>query len=172
MPSLYRNIVADTTTAITVQANKTPANAINWYTMYAKQKQYKIEDEAVGSTMINGAAYDQVIKFVATDKNYDPYNPGQVGHEKDKINGSWIANGTTFTTKPYLTGGLEYNGYNTNYSNATNIPYRDVAKSIYDLEGNVCAWTTEASNTYTRVFRGRWLQLRHFSFFPQRQHSR
>ena len=122
--------------------------------MYAKQKQYKIEDEAVGSTMINGAAYDQVIKFVATDKNYDPYNPGQVGHEKEIINGTMTANGSTFGTKPYLTGGVDYS---TNYSNATNIPYRDVAKSIYDLEGNVYAWTTEADRIDRRIYRGRHL---------------
>ena len=38
----------------------------------------------------------------------------------------------------------------------------DMSKNIYDLEGNVCEWTTEANLTSDRVYRGRHLQQQSF----------
>jgi hypothetical protein len=52
----------------------------------------------------------------------------------------------------YQTGGLNYNEKTdamTDYKE-----YKDVSKNIYDLEGNVRAWTTEACGAYSRVYRG------------------
>ena len=96
--------------------------------------------------MIQGAAYDQVMKFVNT-ASYSVTTAVNVGHT-----------GSEFTTTPYQTGGLDYS---TNYSGTT--AYNDVSKNIYDLEGNVRAWTTEANAINERVSRGRHRQLQQFS---------
>ena len=114
---------------------------ISWYRMYAQQKKYAEENglTSVKSTMIQGAAYDQVMKFVENGERSDgqPYNitlSGNVGHD---------------LSFPYQTGGL-------NYSSST--PYNDKVKNIYDLEGNVCVGTTTASFGKYRIFRGRPFQ--------------
>ena len=127
---------------------------VTWYRMYAQQKKYAENNglTSVKSTMIQGAAYDQVMKFVEIGERPDgqPYNittAGNVGH------GS-----SSFTTKPYQTGGRDYS---TNYTGTT--PYNDKVKNIYDLEGNVLPWTTEAYSTNFRVSRGRPLQQQLFS---------
>ena len=119
---------------------------VTWYRMYAQQKKYAENNglTSVKSTMIQGAAYDQVMKFVENGERPDgqPYNIttyGNVGH------GS-----SSFTTTPYQTGGRDYS---TNYTGTT--PYNDKVKNIYDLEGNVLTWTTEAYSSSDRVIRGR-----------------
>ena len=141
---------------------------VTWYRMYAQQKKYAENNglTSVKSTMIQGAAYDQVMKFVENGERPDgqPYNIkiyGNVGH------GS-----SSFTTTPYQTGGKDYS---TNYTGTT--PYNDKVKNIYDLEGNVRTWTTEAHSSNNRVNRGRRLQHQQFSKFArqrlseQRQHQ-
>jgi hypothetical protein len=90
--------------------------------------------------MIQGAAYDQVMKFVDT-ASYSVTTVGNVGHSTVQGAGS-----------RYQTGGLNYNEKTdamTDYKE-----YKDVSKNIYDLEGNVRARTTEADNTNRRVSRG------------------
>ena len=87
--------------------------------------------------MIQGATYDQVMKFIDPTTSFVK-TTGKVGH------GS-----SYFTSYPYQTGGLNYSSVYTG-----TVTYNDVAKNIYDLEGNVSAWTTEAYNTYGRVLRG------------------
>ena len=133
-------------TVKSVAGTNTGISNVTWYRMYAQQKKYAENKglTSVKSTMIQGAAYDQVMKFVENGERPDgqPYNIttyGNVGH------GS-----SSFTTKPYQTGGRDYS---TNYTGTT--PYNDKVKNIYDLEGNVRAWTTEADSTSYRVYRGR-----------------
>ena len=125
--------VAGTTTGI---------QNITWYRMYAHQKKYAANNglTSVKSTMIQGAAYDQVMKFVENGERPDgqPYNittAGNVGHG-------------SFTTAPYQTGGRDY---------SHSVEYNDKVKNIYDLEGNVSVWTTEAVGNNSRSFRGRCL---------------
>ena len=136
------NIVAGTNSGI---ASK------NWYYMYAQQKVYA-ENKRLGnkvkSSMMLGTCHDQMLEFVNVAGKYDVTKAGNVGQTSSK-----------FTTKPYLTGGV---GYNENYSGYETEPYKDLSKNIYDLEGNVMEWTTEASDTNFRVNRGR--QLRHQFF--------
>ena len=126
---------------VAVVAGTLPAVEIDWYHMYAQQKNYaKKKELTVGSTMIQGAAYDQVMKFVDTE-DYDVTTVGNVGHSTVQGAGS-----------RYQTGGLNYNEKTdamTDYKE-----YKDVSKNIYDLEGNVRAWTTEANTTVSRVYRG------------------
>ena len=149
-------------TVKSVAGTNTGISSVSWYRMYAQQKKYAENKDltSVKSTMIQGAAYDQVMKFVENGERPDgqPYNIttyGNVGH------GS-----SSFTTKPYQTGGRDYS---TNYTGTT--PYNDKVKNIYDLEGNVITWTTEAYSTRSRVYRGRLLQLQRFSKLSLRLRS-
>ena len=137
-------------------------SSVTWYRMYAQQKKYAENKNltSVKSSMIQGAAYDQVMKFVENGRRpdggtYTITEDGNVGH------GS-----SSFTTRPYQTGGRDYA---TNYTGTT--PYNDKVKNIYDLEGNVRAWTTEASSAFYRVGRGRLLLLQLFSQLPRQQLS-
>ena len=136
------NIVAGTNSGI---ASK------NWYYMYAQQKVYA-ENKRLGnkvkSSMMLGTCHDQMLEFVNVAGKYDVTKAGNVGHTSSK-----------FTTKPYLTGGV---GYNENYSGYETEPYKDLSKNIYDLEGNVCEWTTEADIASDRVYRGRQLRQQLF----------
>ena len=138
-------------TVKSVAGTNTGIGSVTWYRMYAQQKKYAENNglTSVKSTMIQGAAYDQVMKFVENGERPDgqPYNiktAGNVGHDLSDM---------------YQTGGLNYSG---------SVQYNDKVKNIYDLEGNVLIWTTEAYSTNSRVFRGRLLLLQQFSKLSQR----
>ena len=141
------NITTTKGTAINVVAGTNSGiSNINWYYMYAQQKAYvanKSLGNKVKSSMILGTCHDQMLEFVNVEGKYDVTKAGNVGHTSSK-----------FTTKPYLTGGV---GYNENYSGYETEPYKDLSKNIYDLEGNVYEWTTEAFREVNRVYRGRQL---------------
>ncbi len=142
------NITTTKGTAINVVAGTNfGISNINWYYMYAQQKAYTTNKQlkSVKSSMMLGTCYDQMLEFVNVPGKYDVTKAENVGHTSSK-----------FTTKPYLTGGV---GYNENYSGYETEPYKDLSKNIYDLEGNVCEWTTEACYTDHRVLRGRLLRL-------------
>ena len=146
------NLTAEPGEAINVVAGTNSGiSDINWYYMYAQQKVYA-ENKSLGnkvkSSMMLGTCHDQMLEFVNVAGKYDVTTAGNVGHTLSK-----------FTTKPYLTGGV---GYNENYSGYETEPYKDLSKNIYDLEGNVCEWTTEADITSYRVYRGRLLQRQSF----------
>ena len=131
-------------TVKSVAGTNTGISSVTWYRMYAQQKKYAENNglTSVKSTMIQGSAYDQVMKFVenGTRPDGNPYTittAGNVGH-----NGS-------VSDVPLQTGGLNY---------TSSIPYNDKIKNIYDLEGNVMIWTTEANSTLLRLLRGRHLR--------------
>ena len=141
-------------TVKSVAGTNTGISSVNWYRMYAQQKKYAENKglTSVKSTMIQGAAYDQVMKFVENGERPDgqPYNiktAGNVGHDLSDM---------------YQTGGLNY---------SSSVSYNDKVKNIYDLEGNVMTWTTEALSTFSRVYRGRPLQQQLFSEFSQQPQS-
>ena len=142
------NITTTKGTAINVVAGTNfGISNINWYYMYAQQKAYAANKglgNKVKSSMMLGTCHDQMLEFVNVAGKYDVAKAGNVGHTSSK-----------FTTKPYLTGGV---GYNENYSGYETEPYKDLSKNIYDLEGNVVEWTTEANNVNARDYRGRQLQ--------------
>ena len=141
-------------TVKSVAGTNTGISNVTWYRMYAQQKKYAENNQltSVKSTMIQGAAYDQVMKFVENGERPDgqPYNiktAGNVGHDLSDM---------------YQTGGLNYSG---------SVQYNDKVKNIYDLEGNVATWSTEANSTYFRVYRGRLLQQQPFSKLSLRRQS-
>ena len=131
-------------TVKSVAGTMTGIGSVTWYRMYAQQKKYAENNRltSVKSTMMQGAAYDQVMKFVEDGTRLDGINlyttttPGNVGHT--------AAQGVT---EVYQTGGL-------NYPTSATVAYNDCVKNIYDLEGNVYIWTTEAYSTASRANRG------------------
>ena len=110
--------------------------SVMWYRMYAQQKKYA-ENKGMLGGMIYGAAHDQMLMFADTDENYSVTTKGQVAH----------GNLGGIPNRIYETG-------NTAYPSGATVPYNDIANNIYDLEGCLSEYTTEASNNSERVYRG------------------
>ena len=136
------NLTTTKGTAINVVAGKnSEISNINWYYMYAQQKAYAANKglgNKVKSSMILGTCHDQMLEFVNVEGKYDVTSAGHALHSKDYDDGPWQTAGLDYTDKTQ---------------------YKDLSKNIYDLEGNVLEWTTEAYDTTLRVYRGRLLQL-------------
>ena len=134
------NITTTKGTAINVVAGTNSGiSNINWYYMYAQQKAYAANKglgNKVKSSMMLGTCHDQMLEFVNVAGKYDVTKVGNALHNNDY--------------GPWQTAGLDY---------TDKTQYKDLSKNIYDLEGNVLEWTTEAYDTTLRVYRGRLLQL-------------
>ena len=107
-------------------------------TSYASTANKGLENNKVKSSMILGTCHDQMLEFVNVEGKYDVTSAGHALHSKDYDDGPWQTAGLDYTDKTQ---------------------YKDLSKNIYDLEGNVLEWTTEAYDTTLRVYRGRLLQL-------------
>ena len=139
------NLTAEPGEAINVVAGTNSGiSDINWYYMYAQQKVYA-ENKSLGnkvkSSMMLGTCHDQMLEFVNVAGKYDVTTKGYALHNRSYSDGPWQTAGLDYTDKTQ---------------------YKDLSKNIYDLEGNVREWTTEASDTLDRVFRGRLLPLQLF----------
>ena len=139
------NITKTKGTAIKVVAGtKTNISEINWYYMYAQQKAYAANKglgNKVKSSMMLGTCHDQMLEFVNVAGKYDVTKVGNALHNRDLSDGPWQTAGLDYTDKTQ---------------------YKDLSKNIYDLEGNVSEWTTEALDADVRVVRGRHCQLQSF----------
>ena len=139
------NLTAEPGEAINVVAGTNSGiSDINWYYMYAQQKVYA-ENKSLGnkvkSSMMLGTCHDQMLEFVNVAGKYDVTTKGYALHNRSYSDGPWQTAGLDYTDKTQ---------------------YKDLSKNIYDLEGNVREWTTEAYSTNIRVYRGRQLQLQWF----------
>ena len=110
-------------------------SGMNWYRMYAQQKNYEkhlSKSNNVKSSMIWGSQWDQIMIWM-----------------KDKENGEnyYITNSTGM-------GNFNLSGVDDGYGGLANTGCFDV-KNIYDLAGNVYDWTLEANITLDRVLRRR-----------------
>ena len=109
--------------------------------MYAQQKAYAankgLENNKVKSSMMLGTCHDQMLEFVNVAGKYDVTTKGYALHNRSYSDGPWQTAGLDYTDKTQ---------------------YKDLSKNIYDLEGNVREWTTEADSTDRRVSRGRQLR--------------
>ena len=136
------NLTTTKGTAIKVVAGtKTSISGIYWYYMYAQQKAYAANkglENKVKSSMMLGTCHDQMLEFVNVAGKYDVTKVGNALHNRNYSDGPWQTAGLDYTDKTQ---------------------YKDLSKNIYDLEGNVMEWTTEAYGTNLRVSRGRRLQL-------------
>ena len=125
------NITTTKGTAINVVAGTNlETSGINWYYMYAQQKAY-----AANKGLENNVKSSMIL-----------------GTCHDQMLEFVNVEGKYDITKA---GNVEHN-FSGNYN--TGNQSTDMSKNIYDLEGNVFEWTTEASLTYCRVYRGRLLR--------------
>ena len=130
------NITTTKGTAINVVAGTNSGIAsINWYYMYAQQKAY-----AANKGLENNKVKSSMMLGTCHDQMLEFVN----------------VEGKYDITKA---GNVEHN-FSGNYN--TGNQSTDMSKNIYDLEGNVYEWTTEANATYGRVNRGRRLQRQIF----------
>ena len=139
------NLTAEPGEAINVVAGTNSGiSDINWYYMYAQQKVYA-ENKSLGnkvkSSMMLGTCHDQMLEFVNVAGKYDVTTKGYALHNRSYSDGPWQTAGLDYTDKTQ---------------------YKDLSKNIYDLEGNVREWTTEAFDTIYRVDRGRRLPQQFF----------
>ena len=126
------NITTTKGTAIKVVAGtKSGIASIDWYYMYAQQKAYAA-NKGLGNKVKSSMMLGTCHDQMLEFVNVaGKYDVTKAGNVKHNFSGN----------------------YNTG-SQST-----DMSKNIYDLEGNVSEWTTEAYNTDDRVYRGRPLQL-------------
>ena len=99
----------------------------DWYGLYAKQKTYAgttITGTSIKSTMITGACYDAMLNWALKS-----------GSDSAKVM-------------------EKTNGNHSRSVEACGSTANDKINNIYDLEGNVREWTSEANNPYCRVTRG------------------
>jgi len=118
-------------------------NNINWYRMYAQQKNYAkltLGSTSTTSSMIWGSQWDQIMiwmKDVNNTAQSSKYVVSSIGMGNfGDING--VDDGWSSTSSPAPTG------YQETYQ----------VKKIYDLAGNVYDWTLEALFSNLRVLRG------------------
>ena len=152
-------VEADTTNRVTVirgtttgiSYDSTIPNFINWYRMYAQQKNYS--KLALGSTtttissMIWGSQWDQIMIWMKEIKNTNQnsfYIVNAIGMGNyGTISG--VDDGYSDTTAPAPTGCFEM-------------------KNVYDLAGNVYDWSLDANYTHYRVLRGGYCSGTNFSY--------
>jgi len=116
---------SDPACAVSVVSGADIAEA-DWYVLYANLRNFSVNlGLSCWSTMVQGAAFCQVLRFVNTT-DFNVFSPVNVSHD---------------LSETYQTGGLNYNG---------SIPYADISKNIYDLEGNLRTATT-TSWLYSRA---------------------
>ena len=133
-----------------VKGTKNGINNVNWYRMYAQQKNYAKnkfgETAKTKSSMIWGSQWDQIMiwmkdkpaKFINETYTRKFYITNAVGMGNyGAIDG--VSDGYTSTSSPAETGCFD-------------------VKNIFDLAGNVNDWTLEANNTSARVLRRMLLQ--------------
>jgi len=105
----------------------------SWYGAYKSALLYfdnqNIRTSSVKCTMMQGAAYDQIIKYV-NGTNYNALSAENVSHD---------------LSSSYKTGGIGYSG---------TVTYNDNPKNIFDLEGNLREWTSETWRDYRQSVRG------------------
>lgn len=121
------NITSTKGKAIDVVAGKILISSLNWYYMYAQQKAYAA-NKSLGNKVKSSMILGTCHDQMLEFVNVEgKYDVTKAGNVKHDF------------SYHYRTG-----------SQST-----DMSKNIYDLEGNVKEWTTEATGDWTRVERGR-----------------
>ena len=141
--SMVNEKTQDATNVIKVVKGTTNGiNNVDWYRMYAQQKNYDdlklTKSNNVKSSMIWGSQWDQIMiwmKDIENGENYYITNSAGMGN----FNLSGVNDGYDDPNNPAETGCFD-------------------VKNIFDLAGNVYDWTLEANVTGVRVLRRRLLQ--------------
>ena len=118
-------------------------SGMNWYRMYAQQKNYEkhlSKSNNVKSSMIWGSQWDQIMIWM-----------------KEELNEESPTNGAFYVTNSVGMGNFgAISGVEDGYDDLAATGCFDV-RNIFDLAGNVYDWTLEASYTNNRVYRRRLL---------------
>ena len=142
--SMVNEKTQDATNVIKVVKGTTNGiNNVDWYRMYAQQKNYDdlklTKSNNVKSSMIWGSQWDQIMIWMKDIENGENYyyitNSAGMGN----FNLSGVDDGYDDPNNPAETGCFD-------------------VKNIFDLAGNVYDWTLEANVTYYRVVRRRRLR--------------
>ena len=150
--SMVDDNTQDTTNIIKVVRGTTNGiNNVDWYRMYAQQKNYAKnkfgETGKTKSSMIWGSQWDQIMIWMKdipaefTNETYTGkfYITNAVGMGNyGAIDG--VSDGHTSTSSPAETGCFD-------------------VKNVFDLAGNVYDWTLEALGTHNRIVRRRRFRL-------------
>ena len=139
--SMVNKKTQDATNVIKVVKGTTNGiNNVDWYRMYAQQKNYDdlklTKSNNVKSSMIWGSQWDQIMIWMKEVKNGKNY----------------------YVTNSAGMGNFNLSGVDDGYDGLTNTGCFDV-KNIFDLAGNVYDWTLEADGSRARVVRRRPLRL-------------
>ena len=117
----------------------------NWYNLYAACKGIDNTNTSIETRMIWGCQWDQVCKFISTykegneTKNRSLTDSTSYGNYKDST-----GNAAVVVEEVNKYGSKQVTGYSDYWK----------ANNIYDIAGNCCEWTQEASNTSCRTARG------------------
>ena len=142
--SMVNEKTQDTTNVIKIVKGTTNGiNDVDWYRMYAQQKNYDdlklTKSNNVKSSMIWGSQWDQIMIWMKDVENGENYY--------------YITNSTGM-------GNFNLSGVDDEYDDPNNPAETGCfdVKNIFDLAGNVYDWTLEANGTVCRVLRRRQLQ--------------
>ena len=139
-------IIKGTSTGVSDEASISDGTGLNWYRMYAQQKNYAslaLGETTKTSNMIWGSQWDQVMVWM---RNVENTNKSSLYVVNSLSMGNFRTSDDTDTniSGPTLTGNSE------NYK----------VKNIYDLAGNLYEWTQEALDGQNRVRRGGYYRTR------------
>lgn len=145
------------TTAVINKMN-TDIGSQNWYTMYKKCLTLKGNNNNITTMMITGSLWDETLDWIVSS--------GATNSEGTTLTYQLVgSNSTTFgnyynATFNYIAKDAEMPTATETkaISTSTRIPAGSAeytkTNNIYDMAGNVWEWTTEASSTHNRVYRG------------------
>ena len=143
--SMVNEKTQDATNVIKVVKGTTNGiNNVDWYRMYAQQKNYDdlklTKSNNVKSSMIWGSQWDQIMIWMKDEEN--------------KTNGKF------YITNSSGMGNFNLSGVDDGYDDPNNPAETGCfdVKNIFDLAGNVYDWTLEAIGTINRVLRRRLLR--------------
>lgn len=130
----------------------------NWYTMYKKCLALKGNNNNITTMMITGSLWDETLDWIvssgATNSEGTALTYQLVGSNSTTFGNYYNATFNYIAKDAEMPTATETKAISTN----TRIPagsaeYTKI-NNIYDMAGNVYDWTTEASSTYNRVYRG------------------
>ena len=131
--------------SVAIKKNKQPWNYVSQIDALEKSKE-KYPDSDFTSTLLTGAAWDRTLCWL--------YETNKINEEKGKSIVEIVGDSTSWGN---------YNNDSDGNNGIINTgTERAFANNIYDLAGNLSEWTTEASDTDDRVFRGRLFHLQWF----------
>ena len=141
-----------------VRKMNTNNNNINWYTSYKRCLTLKGNNDNIKTMMITGSLWDETLEWLVKSGATNSAGTALTYQLVESISTTFgNYNNATFNyiaqnaEQPLET---ETKAVNTSTRIPTGSAEYTKTNNIYDMAGNVWEWTTEASSTYIRVYRG------------------